>query len=387
MAKAVPVHVKDIREQAKSASLRAVAGFAPLNILNSAHSIADAGLALEHDGDLRGALYKYSQAAILLEYVMGSAEYKHESPKSQRGVLYHQTTKLSEFVIGDILPRAKKIEDRLREIERTQPPSPAAAEPDSRPIGSLRERMRMLEQAGMDVGNQPQRPQKPPKPTVEPASKPLVSPDPSPRPNDMTKPSSPLLPLESASPPASRGTSSIQHELEFLNNITANGGPPSLNGAAPAQIPTLPSVPQPPSSGATSIHGMFGITSSVSPPTGSSTTTMTIPPLPPLQTSPSPISRTRSPRSMSLNIPSPTTNNYGSPNPSPSDTRPPPPVPPRLTPTNTGGTSPALAPLSRSITGDREWSGSINGDRDRAALHRYPRVHYGTAPSTPGRME
>ncbi|KAF8705250.1 peptidase C19 family, partial [Rhizoctonia solani] len=365
MAKAVPVHVKDIREQAKSASLRAVAGFAPLNILNSAHSIADAGLALEHDGDLRGALYKYSQAAILLEYVMGSAEYKHESPKSQRGVLYHQTTKLSEFVIGDILPRAKKIEDRLREIERTQPPSPAAAEPDSRPIGSLRERMRMLEQAGMDVGNQPQRPQKPPKPTIEPASKPLVSPDPSPRPNDMTKPSSPLLPLESASPPASRGTSSIQHELEFLNNITANGGPPSLNGATPAQIPTLPSVPQPPSSGATSIHGMFGITSSVSPPTGSSTTTMTIPPLPPLQTSPSPISRTRSPRSMSLNIPSPTTNNYGSPNPSPSDTRPPPPVPPRLTPTNTGGTSPALAPLSRSITGDREWSGSINGDRDR----------------------
>ncbi|QRW16968.1 ubiquitin carboxyl-terminal hydrolase [Rhizoctonia solani] len=303
MAKAVPVHVKDIREQAKSASLRAVAGFAPLNILNSAHSIADAGLALEHDGDLRGALYKYSQAAILLEYVMGSAEYKHESPKSQRGVLYHQTTKLSEFVIGDILPRAKKIEDRLREIERTQPPSPAAAEPDSRPIGSLRERMRMLEQAGMDVGNQPQRPQKPPKPTIEPASKPLVSPDPSPRPNDMTKPSSPLLPLESASPPASRGTSSIQHELEFLNNITANGGPPSLNGAAPAQIPTLPSQRITPDR---IVHDDND--DPASPPT----------PNLPIPYFPHPQSR-----SMSLNIPSPTTNNHGSPNPSPSDTRPP----------------------------------------------------------------
>jgi hypothetical protein len=64
MAKAAPLHVKDIREQAKSASLRAVAGFAPLNILNSAQSIADAGLVLEHDGDLRGALFKYSQAAM-----------------------------------------------------------------------------------------------------------------------------------------------------------------------------------------------------------------------------------------------------------------------------------------------------------------------------------
>ncbi|KAF8757849.1 peptidase C19 family [Rhizoctonia solani] len=330
MAKAVPVHVKDIREQAKSASLRAVAGFAPLNILNSAHSIADAGLALEHDGDLRGALYKYSRLPCgLLEYVMGSAEYKHESPKSQRGVLYHQTTKLSEFVIGDILPRAKKIEDRLREIERTQPPSPAAAEPDSRPIGSLRERMRMLEQAGMDVGNQPQRPQKPPKPTVEPASKPLVSPDPSPRPNDMTKPSSPLLPLESASPPASRGTSSIQHELEFLNNITANGGPPSLNGAAPAQIPTLPSVPQ----RLVREQRLFMVCLELLAayhPHRIVHDDNDDPASPPLQTSPSPISRTRSPRSMSLNIPSPTTNKYGSPNPSPSDTRPPPPVPPGL---------------------------------------------------------
>ncbi|CAE6374060.1 unnamed protein product [Rhizoctonia solani] len=363
MAKAAPLHVKDIREQAKSASLRAVAGFAPLNILNSAQSIADAGLVLEHDGDLRGALFKYSQAAILLEYVMGSAEYKHESPKSQRGVLYHQTAKLSEFVIGDILPRAKKIEERLREIERAQPqpPSPLAAEPDSRPIGSLRERMRMLEQAGMDVGNQPQpqRPAKPSKPTVEPVSKLPVSPEPSPRPNDTTRP---MPALEPASPPTSRGTSSIQHELQFLNDITTNGVPP-LNGGPPTQFTTLPSAPQLPTSEAP-VHGMFGITSSVSPPGGSSTTTMTIPPLPPLQTSPTPISRTRSPRSMSLNTVSPTINNYGSPNPSPSDTRPP--VPPRLTPTNTGGTSPAIAPLSRSITGDRDRAGSITGDRDRA---------------------
>ncbi|CAE7141819.1 unnamed protein product [Rhizoctonia solani] len=171
MSKAVPPHVKDIREQAKSASLKAVAGFSPLSILNSAQALADAGLGLEHDGDLRGALFKYSQAAILLDHIMGSAEYKHETPKSQRGVLYHQTAKLSEFVIGDILPRAKKIEERLREIEQSkpQPPSPAAAETDGRPMGSLRDRMRMLEQAGLDVGNQPQRPSKPAKPTVDSA--------------------------------------------------------------------------------------------------------------------------------------------------------------------------------------------------------------------------
>ncbi|KAH7335450.1 hypothetical protein B0J17DRAFT_670242 [Rhizoctonia solani] len=361
MAKAVPLHVKDIREQAKSASLKAVAGFSPINILNSAHTIADAGLALEHDGDLRGALYKYSQAAILLDHILSSVEYKHEMPKSQRGVLYHQTAKLSEYIIGDILPRAKKIEERLREIElaQPQPPSPAV-EPDARPMGSLRDRMRMLEQAGLDVGNQPQRPMKPLKPAVDSApSKPPVDAPPSLK---------PMPPLEPASPPSSRGTNSIQHDLSFLNNITGtNGGgaPPSLNGAlSPAtQFSTVPSAPPHPSV-PSPITGMFGITASTSP-SGSSTTTMTIPPptLPPLQTSPPAISRARSPRSMSLNIASPTNgNNIGSSSPS-TDTRPP--VPPRLTPTSTGNSpatftgndSPAAfggpPPLSRSITGDR----------------------------------
>ncbi|CAE6457007.1 unnamed protein product [Rhizoctonia solani] len=360
MAKAAPLHVKDIREQARSASLKAVAGFSALSILHSAQALADAGLALEHDGDLRGALFKYSQAAILLDHIMSSAEYKHETPKSQRGVLYHQTAKLSEFVIGDILPRAKKIEERLREIEHSQPqpPSPPAAEPDGRPMGSLRDRMRMLEQAGLDVGNQPHRPPKPAKPTADPAASKHIDPP-------LLKP---MPPLEPASPPSSRGTSSIQYDLAYLNNITGtNGGaPPSLNGALspPTQFTTLPSPQQfnPSSAVATPITGMFGITGSVSPG-GSSTATMTTPappslpsqtPLPPLQTSPPSISRARSPRSMSLNIASPTNgNNIGSTSPSGTDR---PPIPPRLTPNSTGGTSPggmAPAPLVRSITGDR----------------------------------
>ncbi|CAE6456128.1 unnamed protein product [Rhizoctonia solani] len=346
MAKAAPVHVKDIRDQARSASLKAVAGASALSIVNSAQSLADAGLAYEHDGDLTGALFKYSQAAILLEHIMGSVEYKHEMPKSQRGVLYHQTTKLSEFVVGDILPRAKKIEERLREIElaqpQPQPPSPPAAEPDARPMGSLRERMRKLEQAGLDVGNQPQRPAKPPKSTADPAPK-LTDPP-------LLKPTPPMPPLEPASPPSSRGTSSIQHELAFLNNITStnggnNRGPPpngALSSSAQFSTPTAPQFN--PSPVAAPITGMFGITGSPRPG-GSSTATMTIAPpsLPPLQTS-APAMPRRSPRSMSLNIASPT-NNIGSTSPSA------PPVPPRLTPTNTGGTSPA--PLSRSMTGDR----------------------------------
>ncbi|KAJ1306638.1 hypothetical protein OPQ81_007634 [Rhizoctonia solani] len=360
MAKAAPLHVRDIREQAKSASLKAVQGFSALSILNSAQSLADAGLVLEHDGDLRGALFKYSQAAILLDHIMGSAEYKHEMPKSQRGVLYHQTTKLSEFVIGDILPRAKKIEERLREIEHTQPPSPSAAEPDARPIGSLRERMRMLEQAGLDVGNQPQRPPRPPKPTVD--STPVKSTEPPP----LLKPAPPPMPpLEPASPPSSFGASSIQHDLAFLNTITGT------NRATP-------------------VTGMFGITGSVSPG-GSSTATMTIPPMPaltpaPAQPSLTPIQtsspRTRSPRSMSLNTPSPTNgNNVGSTSPSASnDTRPP--VPPRLTPTSTGGTSPA--PLSRSMTGDRasvnshaSTAGTSTPSLSKSALWNSPQ-HTGT---------
>ncbi|EUC59103.1 ubiquitin carboxyl-terminal hydrolase, partial [Rhizoctonia solani AG-3 Rhs1AP] len=325
MAKAAPPHVKDIREQAKSASLKAVAGFSALSILNSAQALADAGLALEHDGDLRGALFKYSQAAILLDHIMSSAEYKHETPKSQRGVLYHQTTKLSEYVIGDILPRAKKIEERLREIEQSQPPLSPAAEPDARPMGSLRDRMRMLEQAGLDVGNQPQRPVKP-----------IVNPAPASKPIDPVL--KPMPPLETTS----RGTSSIQHDLAYLNNITGTNGTP--NGALSPQF-------NPSSAVATPVTGMFGITG-VSPG-ASSTATMTIPPsLSPLQTSPPHITRTRSPRSMSLNIASPVNgNNIGST--SPSADRPP--IPPRLTPNSTGGTSPGATapPLSRSITDDR----------------------------------
>ena len=63
MAKAGVVHVKDIREQAKSASLQAIHGASALSILGSARSLADAGFELEQNGDLSGALFKYSQAA------------------------------------------------------------------------------------------------------------------------------------------------------------------------------------------------------------------------------------------------------------------------------------------------------------------------------------
>ncbi|KAL5633376.1 hypothetical protein ACGC1H_003762 [Rhizoctonia solani] len=202
--------------------------------------------------------------------------------------------------------------------------------------------MRMLEQAGLDVGNQPQRPQRPAKPTVDPApaSKPI---DPPP----LLKP---MPPLESAS----RGTSSIQHDLAYLNNITGTNGigaPPSPNGALSSS--TLPQFNSS-SAVATPITGMFGITGAS--PGASSTATMTIPPppsLPPLQTSPPSITRTRSPRSMSLNIASPVNgNNIGSTSPSGADR---PPIPPRLTPNSTGGTSPGATapPLSRSITDDR----------------------------------
>ncbi|KAG9087444.1 hypothetical protein FS749_002917, partial [Ceratobasidium sp. UAMH 11750] len=98
------VHVKEIREQARTSSLQAVHGAAALSILASARGLADAGLVLEDAADLGGALYKYSQAASLLEYVLGTPEYQRETPKSQRGVLYHQAAKLSEHITGQMLP-------------------------------------------------------------------------------------------------------------------------------------------------------------------------------------------------------------------------------------------------------------------------------------------
>ncbi|KAG8681623.1 hypothetical protein FRC08_015516 [Ceratobasidium sp. 394] len=57
------VHVKEIREQARTSSLQAVHGASALSILASARGLADAGLVLEDAADLGGALYKYSQAA------------------------------------------------------------------------------------------------------------------------------------------------------------------------------------------------------------------------------------------------------------------------------------------------------------------------------------
>lgn len=57
------MQVKDIREHAKSASLQAVNGASAISIVTSARRLADAGITLEDDGDLGGALFKYSQAA------------------------------------------------------------------------------------------------------------------------------------------------------------------------------------------------------------------------------------------------------------------------------------------------------------------------------------
>ncbi|KAG8768252.1 ubiquitin-specific protease doa4 [Ceratobasidium sp. 428] len=265
------VHVKDIREQAKSSSLQAVNGASALSIINSARSLADAGLVLEDAADLRGALYKYSQAANLLDHVLNSVEYKRETPKNQRGVLYHQTSKLSEYITGQMLPRARKVEERLREIELAQsqqsqsqsPPIspttstlPSTSEPDARPMGSIADRMRMLGQAGLNVGNADK--PKPPPPSVR--TKPAPAPAPAPPPIDIAP--APLdaglnpIPLNSGG--GGGGASSIQHDLGYLADITSgrsldgdagqggnNRGVPPTNGTITDSVASLPAFTTP----------------------------------------------------------------------------------------------------------------------------------------------
>ncbi|QRV73950.1 ubiquitin carboxyl-terminal hydrolase [Ceratobasidium sp. AG-Ba] len=384
------VHVKDIREQARTSSLQAVHGASAFSILSSARTLADAGYALEDAADLSGALFKYSQAASLLDHVLGMPEYKREQPKGQRGALYHQASKLSEHITLQMLPRAKKIEERLREIEAAatqSTPSPASPDPsetDARPMGSIADRMRMLGQAGLNVGNtksaQPTR-AKPPAPIPAPSLEGL---------NPM-----PLNPTGGSG----GGASNIQHDLGYLANIASNGSngttspqlgstfspppPPSIPTFSPSPIPNRAFSPPPPpgagmfgsalSSAPSTGAGMFGLSPAppsathTSPPplvassgSGSSskparshsqsqpppppstiiTTTQQPPPPPiitqqPLTPSAPPISQSRSPRSMSLSFPSPSSisgNNPMSPTRSPR-----PPIPPRLTPSNTGG--------------------------------------------------
>ncbi|KAG8892530.1 hypothetical protein FRB99_002649, partial [Tulasnella sp. 403] len=161
------VTVSTIKDTAKRSS-NAYRGASVLSMITAARRAAEQGIQKEEAGDLQDALLN------VLNNAMQASEYKQEA--SKHGAIWHEVVNFAKFFGEAVQPRLLDLEVRLQEVEarRAESARPSAqstalnGNTTSRPIlrqqssdgdrpnettgGSLADRMRKLQGAGLDVG-------------------------------------------------------------------------------------------------------------------------------------------------------------------------------------------------------------------------------------------
>ncbi|KAH9983664.1 hypothetical protein BJV77DRAFT_1062378 [Russula vinacea] len=151
--------VAEIKEQAKQQAQRGSRGVSALSLIRSAKGQISLAQSRESTGDLKGALSAFTKAASLTQVFMDSAEFKAESVPGKRGVLWKEFSDFQQGEGSDLTQRAHAIESRLTHVERSaaatqlnghrSPPPENGVQRLSG--GSIADRMRSLQDAGMSV--------------------------------------------------------------------------------------------------------------------------------------------------------------------------------------------------------------------------------------------
>ncbi|KAI0352107.1 cysteine proteinase [Trametes cingulata] len=182
--------VAEIKESAKETAHQARGASAP-TLLRAARSQIQLAQAREHNGDLKGALSALTKAASLVQMLMDTPEFRADSQAGKKGALFREFMDFQQTDGRDLFGKAKSIEAKLVELERSAAQQARSEEEPSSPIvktggGSIADRMRSLQNAGLAVA------------TTKRISReiPVGSPPLSP---DVTRPN--LLSLQALSPP------------------------------------------------------------------------------------------------------------------------------------------------------------------------------------------
>ncbi|KZS94684.1 hypothetical protein SISNIDRAFT_484224 [Sistotremastrum niveocremeum HHB9708] len=219
----VDMSVEQIQHAAESTTPTRLRGASLPIVLASARKLGESAIAAEAGGDLKVALHRYIQVASILRYVINLPEFN-----TQKTTLLPQFSDLMKWNLNELVPRATKIKEKLRAAQQSK------SNPDEGPNyqsgGSVADRIRALQNHGLQTSSKRVPPPAPPKPASLSASSPTF---PSPTPS-----------IPSALPSPSLSTVSSPHAFVSLSSF----GPPSPNSSEPnsPRLPEsspLPSIP------------------------------------------------------------------------------------------------------------------------------------------------
>ncbi|KAI0695051.1 cysteine proteinase [Cerioporus squamosus] len=226
--------VAEIKANAKENASQ-VKGASATSLLASARSQIRLAQARENEGDLKGALSAYTKSASLVQMLMDTPEFKAESGK--KGPLFREFMAFQQTDGRDLFDKTRSVEAKLVELERSAAQSSTNEDDASSTIvktsgGSIADRMRSLQSAGLSVSTTKRISREIPTSAAPPLSPPL-SPD-NARPN--------LLSLQALSPPTA-----------VPSSFTQSLGSPTTVGPSPhALVPTSSLGPPSPSSSTSS---------------------------------------------------------------------------------------------------------------------------------------
>lgn len=225
------ISVAEIREKAIQQAQKVSKGASAVSLIKSARGQVSLAHACEDAGDLKGALSAFTKAASLAKTVMDSAEFKAENVPGKKGIVWREFTDFQQHAGSDLTTRVHALENKLLQIEKTATQlngveSPSSDLPTQKLGGSIADRMRSLQDAGLSVGTSKRMSREIPNGTI---SSPLQSPI-----SDDRPPRSPMPSLGIITPTLSQASS-----------ISASG---SLHSAAPSPHAFVsPSTLSPPS--------------------------------------------------------------------------------------------------------------------------------------------
>ncbi|KAM6497275.1 ubiquitin carboxyl-terminal hydrolase 4 [Amanita muscaria] len=210
--------VAEIKAKAKDTVHRDARGASALSLIKTARSQMVLAKECESKSELKGALSAYIKAASLASLTVDSPE--HTAERGKGGAVRKEVQSFIEEYASDMNARAAAIEEMLKNTEKQI--SPTAQKPPS-----LQDRMRALQDQGLDIGMSSKRMSRD---SSIPPSSPL-SPK---RISTSIPPSSNLALLSTLSPPTPISSTSSQHTIVSPATL----GPPSPS-SSPSSSPLM----------------------------------------------------------------------------------------------------------------------------------------------------
>lgn len=145
--------VAEIKTAAKEQALK-VRGASATSLLRAARDQLQTARALEGSGELREALSALTKAASLTSMFMETSEFKVEMQPGKKGVLTKSFLEFQQTDGPEMIDSMGRVETKLLEMEKAaarETESDNADGPILKPGGSIAERMRKLQNAGLDA--------------------------------------------------------------------------------------------------------------------------------------------------------------------------------------------------------------------------------------------